>query len=68
MTYLGGAGLAAPDLGLEAGVTPFDFVADDVDVTPSRVGRDTDVVVVVVVTRRVGMRLWLPSSANSFFI
>jgi len=48
---LPGAGLAAPDRGLDAGDTPFDFVADDV--TPNFVGRDgvTDDGV-----RRVGMR------------
>lgn len=60
-THLGGAGLAAPDLGLEEGVTPFDLVVEDV--TPSRVGREADVEAVV--ARRVGMRLWLPSSALS---
>lgn len=40
-------------------MTPFDLEADEIvaDVTPSRVGRVTDVVVVVVVTRRVGIRL-----------
>lgn len=46
-------------------MTPFDFVVDEVDVTPSRVGRDG---VVEVVTLRVGMRLWLPSSVEIFIL
>jgi len=49
-THLGGAGLAAPDRGRDAGETPLDLVAE---VTPSFVGRDG---VVDEVTRRVGMR------------
>lgn len=54
-----GAGLAAPDLDLDPGVTPFeDFV---VDVTPSLVG----LMGVEAVTRRVGMRDELPSSVLS---
>lgn len=48
--FLGGAGLAAPDRGRDAGETPLDLVAE---VTPSFVGRDG---VVDEVTRRVGMR------------
>lgn len=57
--YLPGAGLAAPDLGLDAGDTPLDFVAE---VTPNFVGRDgvkDDGV------RRVGIREW---PASSFYL